>query len=107
MWAYNASIYESWNKKILDKVTSPHGRAEQIVTRFLMIKLIESTVYSNAISADTKKFICNTLEMPNLNNEIVMNTNFQILSSLETIFLEETELNELREMGYIPKKSPS
>ncbi|CAG5093233.1 Protein of unknown function, partial [Cotesia congregata] len=107
MWAHNASIYESWNKKILDKVTSPHGRADQIVTRFLMTKFIESTVYSNSISADTKKFICNTLKMPNLNNEIVMNENFQALSSPETIVLQETELNELREMGYTPKNSPS
>ncbi|XP_044578533.1 uncharacterized protein LOC123261105 [Cotesia glomerata] len=102
MWVHNASIYESWNKKVMDKVTSPHGRADQIVTRFLMTKFIESPVYSDVISPETKQFIRDTMKMPNLNDGTVINKDFQCMSSAETTILNETELDTLQEMGYNP-----
>ncbi|CAD6216535.1 GSCOCG00011351001-RA-CDS [Cotesia congregata] len=100
MWVNNASTYESWNKKIMDKVTSPHERAVQVVMQFLMTKFVESAIYSDSISTETKKFICNILKIPNLSEEIVINKDFQVVSSPEIVRFQEVELTVLQEAGY-------
>ncbi|XP_057335690.1 uncharacterized protein LOC130674389 [Microplitis mediator] len=103
MWVHSASVFESWNKKIMDNITSPHGRADQIITRFLMNKFIQSAVHSNLVSTETEKFICDTLRIPNINNDITINKDFEVISSPETINLKEVELNILRQIDYDPK----
>lgn len=56
-WATDAYKYESWNKRIVDKVTSPNCRAEQIANRFLMAKFIDSIVWDDEIAEETKSLI--------------------------------------------------
>lgn len=107
MWVHNASIFESWNKKIMDKVTSPHGRTNQIVTRFLMTKFVESAIYSDSISIETNELMCETLKIPNLADEVAINNNFQAASSPNIRRLQEVELNVLRETRYVPQNNPS
>lgn len=47
----------------MDEVTSPHGRPDQIVTRFLMSKFIESVTSENLILNETRKFINKLLNL--------------------------------------------
>ncbi|KAH0563748.1 hypothetical protein KQX54_005592 [Cotesia glomerata] len=91
----------------MDKVTSLHGRADQIVMRFLMTKFVESAIYSGSVTAETRKFICKTLKIPNLTDEVVINKDFQAMSSPEVINLREFELNVLLQTGYVPINSAS
>lgn len=56
-WVTDAYKFESWNKRIVDKVTSPNCRTEQIANRFLMAKFIDSIVFEEDISEETKSLI--------------------------------------------------
>lgn len=49
-WAYSTFPFESLCSKLKNDVTSPHGRAEQIVNRFFMRKFVESAVYMDGIA---------------------------------------------------------
>ncbi|XP_053598383.1 uncharacterized protein LOC106693138 isoform X1 [Microplitis demolitor] len=64
IWVHEAFIFESWNKKIMDYVTSPYARAEQIATRFLTQKFLISTVYDDTVSSKTKHFIAKQIKIP-------------------------------------------
>lgn len=57
IWATDAYKFESWNRRIVAKVTSPHCRPEQIANRFLMAKFIDSIVWDDDVSEDTKSLI--------------------------------------------------
>lgn len=62
-WAHDAFSFEAWNKKIVDKITSAYARADQVVTRYLMSKFLELTIYNPAVAEETRKFICDTLKL--------------------------------------------
>lgn len=57
IWVHEAFVFEAWNKRIIEFVTSPHGRTNQIATRFLMHKFIITALYDETVSQETKKFI--------------------------------------------------
>lgn len=56
-WATDVYKFESWNKRIAGKVTSPTYRAEQIANRFLLAKFIDSVVWDDETSEETKKIV--------------------------------------------------
>lgn len=56
-WVTDAYKYESWNKRIVAKVTSPNCRTDQIANRFLMAKFIDSVVFDDYISEETKSLV--------------------------------------------------
>ncbi|KAH0555264.1 hypothetical protein KQX54_016531 [Cotesia glomerata] len=93
-------------KEHIGVVTSPHERAVQVVMRFLMTKFVESAIYSDSISTETKKFICNILKIPNLSEEIVIHKDFQVVSSPEIVRLQEVELTVLQEADYASVNNP-
>lgn len=57
IWVHSAFVFESWNKKIMDYVTSFNAPVEQIATRFLMLKFIQTAILDNSISLEASDFI--------------------------------------------------
>lgn len=70
IWVHEGFIFEAWNKKIMEFVTSPHSRTNQIATRFLMHKFIITALYNETVSPETKKFIAKQIKMPVEDNGI-------------------------------------
>ena len=60
-WAHSAFPFESWNKKIIDKVTSANSRPLQIGTRYLMYRFIEGLIDDLRVSQTTNNTIRSTL----------------------------------------------
>lgn len=56
-WATDVYKFESWNKTIAGKVTSPMHRAEQIANRFLMAKFIDLVIWDEDTSEETKSLV--------------------------------------------------
>lgn len=96
MWAHNAFSFESWNKKIVDKITSAFARADQIVTRYLMAKFIESTIHNTTVAEETKKFICDMIKIVEYNT--LIETFINVGSSKERS-LTNDESHCLKEIG--------
>lgn len=76
IWAHEASTFESWNRKIMEKVTSSFAQTDQIATRFLMNKFITTSMSDNTVSVETKKYISKLINVPigdraNTKNKIV------------------------------------
>ncbi|XP_044019490.1 uncharacterized protein LOC122859872 [Aphidius gifuensis] len=57
LFSYNASVFESWNRKILQNISSPNGRIIQIITRFLIKKCLELLYFDNSVHETTRKFV--------------------------------------------------
>ena len=57
LWSHNAFPFESWNKRIIDAVTSAKSRPLQIVTRFLMARFIDGAIYDPEVGQETREFI--------------------------------------------------
>lgn len=63
LWVYSALSFESLNKKISDYVTSPYGRADQIVTRFFMKKFISVAARQAPVSEEAREEMCRLLKI--------------------------------------------
>lgn len=63
-WGHSAFVFEAWNKRLLDKLTSSHCRAEQIITRFLMEKIIIAPSSDNRLSIETRNYMKKVLQIP-------------------------------------------
>ena len=68
IWVTTAFPFESWNHKVMKTVSSPKGRPDQIVTRFLMSKFVEKTVYDDRKSVEVRSFISKLLRCVNYEN---------------------------------------
>lgn len=100
IWAHSAFTFESWNKKIIDKVTSPHARADQIATRFLMSKFVESVAYDDNTAIETKNFVRKILKTPDVHREVKIDDNVINLGSTETRMLIDIEKRDLLRFEY-------
>lgn len=102
MWCNNAFVFESSNRRIINKVTSPHGRLEQVVHQFTISKFIEAPASDELISIETRNCIkklfnlsCNnTCEQPKVVN----------FCKPKVIKLIDTELQCLLPDGYATVK---
>ncbi|XP_044597322.1 uncharacterized protein LOC123273905 isoform X2 [Cotesia glomerata] len=69
IWVHEAFVFESWNRKILEYVTSSFAPTEQIATRFLMYRFLITSMYKNAVSSETKRFVFKLIKIsPGKNN---------------------------------------
>lgn len=64
IWAHEAFVFESWNKKILDNVTSSFAPADQVATRFLMYKFLVTIMHDNSVTSETKRFVNSLIKVP-------------------------------------------
>lgn len=62
-WVFSTLPFESLNKKIVDSITSPNVKAEQVCTRFFMRKFIRRCAEEENISQITRKQIRELLDM--------------------------------------------
>lgn len=46
LWVHTTSPFESWNRHIMDTVTSPKDRALQVATRFLLRNFVLAQAYN-------------------------------------------------------------
>lgn len=101
IWVHEAFVFEAWNKKIMDFITSPHARTYQVATRFLMYKFIITSLYDDAVSPETRKFIAKLLKISVENKKGVKNrvTGFgKCIARIPT----ENERASLVSVGYAP-----
>lgn len=64
LWVHDAFTFESWNRKIMDFVTSSYAGTHQVAERFLLQRFLINTLYDEKISPETKKFIAKQVKMP-------------------------------------------
>lgn len=81
LWCYNASVFESFNNKILSEITSPNGREIQIASRFMTKKSIENVCYDDTINTITQTFIKNIFERRKVFDDTDRNHNFKGLGA--------------------------
>lgn len=70
IWAHEAFVFEAWNKRIMDFISSSHARTNQIAMRFLKRKFIVTALYNDAVSFETKKFIAKQVKISLDNDKI-------------------------------------
>lgn len=57
LWVHTTFAFESWNKRIIDMVTSPKDRVLQIAVRFLMLKFISGAIHDETVAEETRQHI--------------------------------------------------
>ncbi|XP_074114122.1 uncharacterized protein LOC141537174 [Cotesia typhae] len=102
IWAHEAFIFEAWNKRIMEFITSPHARTNQVATRFLMYKFIITSLYDETISPETIKFIAKLLKISIENNRGDVKNRIIGLGKCITRLPTEKELAALVNAGYAP-----
>ncbi|XP_051167820.1 uncharacterized protein LOC127289003 isoform X2 [Leptopilina boulardi] len=101
LWAYSALPFESLNKKITDYITSPNGRADQIVTRFFMKKFINIAAGQAPISQTAREEMCRLLKIRVEHIEGMPEGHYFLgLGRLRTRNPQVQEINLLRYAGY-------
>lgn len=50
LWVLSGAIFEAWNKKLVDSITSSNDRCSQIIDRFLLFKFLEDVSLDENIS---------------------------------------------------------
>ncbi|XP_057335578.1 uncharacterized protein LOC130674302 [Microplitis mediator] len=103
MWAHNAFTFESWNRKIMDCLTSPVGREDQIITRFLMQRFINHVAFDGSISNETRSFIVKQLRVINDSSRIEHRDKFIVEKESRARYLSEEEFKVLHVAGYKPE----
>ncbi|XP_057324009.1 uncharacterized protein LOC130666770 [Microplitis mediator] len=104
IWAHNAFIFESWNKKIIDSLTSPNGRLDQIATRFLMQRFINRTIFNESISSETRNYIKKTLKVVDETSSTERRNKFVVEGTSITRALSTNERIILQQAGYDPNR---
>lgn len=97
VWTHSAFVFESWNKKIMDLLTSSNAPADQIITRYFMQKYILHSIYLEDISEETKNFIKKVNKI-NIKDSVVTSQNEVILKG-KPIMRKPTE----RELTFLRK----
>lgn len=101
-WGYSAFTFEAWNKRLLDKLTSSHCRAEQIITRFLMEKFIINSSSDHSVSVETRNYIKKLLKIPATDNNIDSLSKFNCLGKPVKRSPTFQEIEALTAAGYFP-----
>lgn len=102
LWVNSALPFESFNKKILQFVTSPHARAEQIVTRFFLKKFIVVAAAQIQLAVEARREVYRLLK---INNEHIAEVSmseghyFQGLEKEEARYPHPEEVNMIRAAG--------
>ncbi|CAD6221966.1 GSCOCG00011675001-RA-CDS [Cotesia congregata] len=102
IWVHEASTFESWNRKIMEFVTSSFAQCNQIATRFLLQKFLINTSYDDTISSDTKKFIAKQLKIPIQERNINLKNSLIGLGKCTSRSPTEIERTILNQIGYDP-----
>ncbi|KAH0561076.1 hypothetical protein KQX54_012357 [Cotesia glomerata] len=102
IWVHEASTFESWNRKIMEFVTSSFAQCNQIATRFLLQKFLINTSYDDTISSDTKKFIAKQLKIPSQERNINLKNSLIGLGKCTSRSPTEIERTILNQIGYDP-----
>lgn len=100
LWCYNASVFESWNNKIVSEITSPNGREIQIASRFMTKKYIENVCYDDTVNTITQTFIKNIFERRKVFDDTDRNHNFKGLGAKKRRKSKKLEYNALKKFGY-------
>ncbi|KAK0074600.1 hypothetical protein PV325_008103, partial [Microctonus aethiopoides] len=98
IWVHSASNFESWNKKIMDKVTSANGRTQKIVIRYMLSTFLDTVICDDSLCRDTKGFIMEV-------RKTVFNSNIDVsrfifVGKAETRLLTEDEKRMLTANGF-------
>lgn len=102
LWAHEAFIFEAWNKIIMDFITSPHARTNQVATRFLMYKFIITSLYDEGISLETRKFIAKLLKISIENDRGDIKNRVIGLGKCIIRLPTENKRAALKSLGYAP-----
>ena len=68
----STSFYEEWNHTLMQTVTSPNARADQIVTRYLMKRFLDNVEDDDGISERVKRKVYIILEDPRLRQNVTV-----------------------------------
>ncbi|XP_074114038.1 uncharacterized protein LOC141537102 isoform X1 [Cotesia typhae] len=101
-WGYSAFTFEAWNKRLLDKLTSSHCRAEQIMTRFLMEKFIITSTFDKSVSVETRNYIKTLLKIPATDDNTNSHSKFDCQGKSVKRSPTLPEIKALTEAGYSP-----
>ncbi|CAD6218942.1 GSCOCG00011493001-RA-CDS [Cotesia congregata] len=102
IWVHEAFIFESWNKRIMDLISSPHARTNQVATRFLMHKFIITSMYDETVSQERRKFISKILKMSMDVDRVRVKNRVIGLGKSVTRLPTENERVALMNIGYTP-----
>ncbi|XP_051167613.1 uncharacterized protein LOC127285565 isoform X2 [Leptopilina boulardi] len=101
IWVYSALPFESLNKKITDYVTSPYGRADQIVTRFFMKKFVNVATRLVQVSEDAREEMRRLLKIKNEHVQGMPEGHYFLGEGRQVILHPlEDEINLLRLAGH-------
>ncbi|CAD6227406.1 GSCOCG00011998001-RA-CDS [Cotesia congregata] len=62
-WVHNAFIFEAWNRNIIESLSSPNAREDQIATRFLMQRFLNTSAFDKSIASETRDYIVKKLKV--------------------------------------------
>ncbi|CAD6224539.1 GSCOCG00011788001-RA-CDS [Cotesia congregata] len=102
IWAHEAFVFESWNKKIMDFISSSHARVNQIAMRFTMRKFIIMSLYDDAVSTETKKLIAKQVKVSLESNNVDTKDRLKGVGKRITRLPTDSERVALIKFGYEP-----
>ncbi|XP_057334585.1 uncharacterized protein LOC130673561 isoform X1 [Microplitis mediator] len=63
-WSNSTFVFESWNRRIVNKITSPHSPCSQITDRYLLSKYLFSCGEDDSIAKETRNNIRKLMRLP-------------------------------------------